>query len=459
MYALARPEPEPEKPFQPTAKQVAQQAMMSSAATWCSTYGGSRSGKTFGNCRAVATRAVMAHRSRHLMARFRNNAIKTTIGADTFPKMMRLCFPSVKYEYNKTEGLIFFPAEKSEIWLRGLDTPERIDKVLGAEYATIFLNEASEIPYGVVEVLETRLAQNVNVTVGPNKGRMLRQKIYLDLNPTSKRHWSHRMFKEKIQPGADGAPLANPDDYVCMQINPCDNPHLNERYLRSLQGLSKLQKRRFWDGEYNGEVDGSLWSDAMFRRCSRAAMPQLVRIVVAVDPSGAKNSKDTTADEIGIVVAGLGADGVVYLLGDFSLRASPAVWTELVVSLYEQFAADAVIGESNYGGPLVEALVHAKNAGVRYKAVNATQGKHIRAEPVAGQYERGLVRHVGLASDYEALEDQCMQFTAAGYIGPGSPDRADALVWAITELKGLGIKQAGAATGGNAFASAAQSHR
>lgn len=454
LAALAPPPPAP-PPFAPTPKQVAQQAMVSSDATWSATYGGSRSGKTFGYCRAVASRAVMAPGSRHLMARFRTNAIKRTIGADTFPKMMGLCFPGVRYEYNKTEGRIYLPAYKSEIWLAGLDSPERIDKILGAEYASIFINEASEVPYGTVEVLETRLAQNALVTSGPRAGQMLRHKFYADLNPTSKRHWAHRVFKEKINP-LDGAPLSRPSDYVCMQINPSDNPHLNARYLQSLQGLSKLQRKRFWDGEFNGEVDGALWADQMFRRCSRALMPQLVRIIVAVDPSGAKHSKDVTADEIGIVVVGLGSDGVCYVLGDFSIRASPAVWTELVVNLYQSYQADAVVGEVNYGGPLVAALVHSRDNGVRYKEVVATQGKHIRAEPVAGQYERGLVRHVGESSDYEALEDQLMQFSAAGYLGPASPDRADALIWAITELKGLGIKQAGVAHGGNAFAQAAR---
>ncbi len=453
MAAALTRRPEPDKPtqFALTARQREQQVMMAGPATWCMTYGGARSTKTFGKCRAVATRAILAKHSRHLITRFRTNAVKRTIGADTWPKMMELCFPGVRYEYNKSEGLIKLPAYGSEIWLSGLDNPERIDKILGAEFATIFLNEASEIPWGTVEVLETRLAQNAVISEGPRRGELLRQKLYVDLNPGSKRHWTHKLFKDGVHPG-DGTLLQNPEDYVSMQINPRDNPHLTPRFLLSLQRLSKLQRKRFWDGEYNGEVDGSLWSDAMFMRCSRARMPQLVRIVVAVDPSGARHAKDVTADEIGIVVAGLGTDGVVYVLGDFSLRASPALWTELVVNLYHQFSADAVVGETNYGGPLVEALVHAKDDGVRYKSVNATQGKHVRAEPVSGQYERGLVRHVGESSDYELLEDQLMQFTAAGYLGPASPDRADALVWAITELKGLGVKQVGKATGGNAFA-------
>lgn len=444
--------------FELTAKQQEQEAMMASAATWCMSYGGARSTKTFGKCRAVASRAIMAPCSRHLIARFRTNAVKRTIGADTWPKMMGLCFPGVRFEYNKSEGLIKLPAYESEIWLSGLDSQERMDKILGAEFATIFLNEASEVEYGTVEVLETRLAQNVKIAEGPLAGRLLRQKMYVDLNPGSKRHWTHKMFREKLHP-TDGTALVNPNDYVCMQLNPRDNPHLTERFLASLQRLSKLQRRRFWDGEYNGEIDGSLWGDSMFMRCSMARVPALTRIIVAVDPSGAKNAKDVTADEIGIIVAGLGQDGMVYVLGDYSGRWSPAQWTEIVCTLYHQHNASAVVGETNFGGPLVEALIHAKDDGIRYVSVVATTGKHVRAEPVAGQYERGIVRHVGQSADYEHLEDQLMQFTVAGYLGKGSPDRADALVWAVTELKGLGIKQVKAAQGVNAFALANAANR
>lgn len=439
------------KPFALSEKQIKQQALIASPATYINTFGGSRSGKTFGHCRAIATRAVLAPGSRHLISRFRQNAVKRTIGLDTWPKMMKLCFPGVAYDYKQSDGYILLPEYESEIWLSGLDSGERIDKILGAEFATILANECSEIPYETIEVLKTRLAQNATITQGMRAGEFLRHKFLCDLNPTSKRHWSHMLFIDKLNP-LDRSALADPYDYVSMQINPIDNPFLSEAYLKTLKGLSKLKRKRFLEGEYNGETDGSLWHDKMFVRCSRARLPPLVRIVVAVDPSGAKHAKDITADEIGIVVAGLGVDGVVYVLGDFSLRASPAVWTELVVALYQQHAADAVIGETNFGGPLVEALVHAKSQAVHYKSVTASQGKHVRAEPVAGQYERGFVRHVGDSTDYELLEDQLMQFTAVGYMGPASPDRADALVWAITELKGLGIKTAMPASGGSAFA-------
>jgi hypothetical protein len=396
----------------------------------------------------MVTRALLAPGSRHLVARFRANAAKRTIALDTLPKVMRLCFPGVRWEYKTQDGYVLFPDIGSEIWIGGLDSPERIDKILGAEFATIFVNEASEVPWGTIEVLKTRLAQNALITMGPNAGRYLRHKFYIDLNPTGKKHWSYRLFVDKVNPG-DGAPLAEPHDYVWMQINPVDNPNLSPAYLKALTGLSKLQKKRFYDGDYNGETEGALWSEPLFRRCSRTAMAPLQRIVIAVDPSGAKHAKDISADEIGIIVAGLGSDGVIYVLEDLSLRASPAIWAKLIVAAYQRLNADAVIVEDNFGGPLVESMIRAVDAHVNVRSVAASSGKHIRAEPVAALYERGLVRHVGEADQYEALEDQLMQFTVAGYMGAGSPDRADALVWAGTAL--LINPTIGRASGVNAF--------
>lgn len=440
-------------PFELTPKQIEQRDMLASAATWCFTYGGARSGKTFGYCRAIATRAIMAPGSRHLIARFRTNAVKRSIGEDTWPKMMSLCFPSLRYEYNKSEGCFKFPAYGSEVLLSGLDTGERIDKILGTEFATVFLNEASEIPWDTVEVLETRLAQNALIKEGPRKGHTLRHKMYGDLNPGSKRHWSHKLLKEKLHP-KEGVPLANPGDYTCMQINPKDNPHLDARFLLSLQRLSKLKRRRFWEGEYNGEVDGALWSEAMFKRCTKRSLPHFVRLVIAVDPSGAKNAKDVTADEIGIVIAALGEDGVMYVLEDLSLRTSPAVWGNLIAAAWRRSVCgrkpDAVLVEDNFGGPLVEAVLRQIEPNINVRAVHASSGKHVRAEPIAALYERGLVRHAGEPLDYEALEDQLMQFTAAGYMGVGSPDRGDALVWAGTDLM---LETVATASGGRSFGS------
>ena len=138
---------------------------------------------------------------------------------------------------------------------------------------------------------------------------------------------------------------------------------------------------------------------------------------------------------MGIVVAGLGIDGEAYVLEDASVKAPPAVWGKVVVSCVDRWDADCVVAETNFGGAMVEAVVQAaaSKAGVRvrYKEVKASRGKVVRAEPVAALYEQGKVHHVGA---FPELEDQLAAITTLGYMGDGSPDRADAMVWAITEF-------------------------
>lgn len=181
------------------------------------------------------------------------------------------------------------------------------------------------------------------------------------------------------------------------------------------------------------DVQGALWNMDSFHRVASA--PRLSRIGIAVDPSGAKSTKDITSDEIGIVVGGVGTDDSRgYLIADLSIRAGPTIWARAVVNAYRRYGADIVVVESNYGGPMVEAILRSIDPSINVVNRTASRGKHIRAEPVAALYERGEVSHVGPASEWEQLEDQYSQFTIAGWMGSGSPDRADAAVWLLNEL-------------------------
>jgi hypothetical protein len=159
------------------------------------------------------------------------------------------------------------------------------------------------------------------------------------------------------------------------------------------------------------------------------------RVVVAVDPSGAAGRDDETADEIGIVVAARGHDNHAYVLADRSLRDGPGAWARAVVHAAAEFGADRIVAEENFGGAMVRAVIVAAgagaNAGVKVEMVSASRGKMLRAEPVSALYEQGLVHHVGR---FAVLEDQLCAFTTAGYRGEGSPDHADALVFALSEL-------------------------
>ena len=404
--------------------------------------GGSRSGKTFILCRAIVQRAINAPGSRHVIFRLRFNHAKTSIWADTLPKVLKLCFPALRVRFDKTDFYVELP-NGSQIWISGLDDKERVEKILGAEYATLYFNESSQIPWGSIETAMSRLAQNIELApeIAAATGRMhLALKAYFDCNPPSKLHWSFQLFRAKVRPGTKEA-LPNPDDYAEMKINPDDNrDNLPPKYFEILDSMSAAKRLRFKDGEWASEVNGALW--ALEDRTAEdgrtmpgldtlrvAKPPELRRVVVAVDPSGTKG--DGGGDNIGIVVAGVGIDGHAYVLDDATCQLSPEGWGRRVAERYKAWEADRVVGEANYGGDMVRFTVQTADKSLPYRDVKATRGKVVRAEPISALYEQGRVHHVGNFAD---LEDQLCNFTANGYVGDGSPDRADALVWALTEL-------------------------
>jgi phage terminase large subunit-like protein len=136
-------------------------------------------------------------------------------------------------------------------------------------------------------------------------------------------------------------------------------------------------------------------------------------------------------DDIGIVVAGKGIDGRGYVLADRTCKLSPDGWGRRAVEAYREFGADRIIAERNFGGAMVEHVIRTVDRKVSYREVTASRGKVARAEPVAALYEQRKVIHVG---SFPELEDQMLMIAPDGYVGEGSPDRADALVWALTEL-------------------------
>lgn len=181
------------------------------------------------------------------------------------------------------------------------------------------------------------------------------------------------------------------------------------------------------------DVPGALWTRAMIdnARVTPDKLPEMSRVCVAVDPSGAASADDEGADEIGIVVVGRGVDGRGYVLEDASCRLSPEGWARRAVTAYHRWSADRIVAERNYGGAMVSAVIRSVDRSVSFKEVVASRGKTVRAEPVAALYEQGRVSHAGL---FDELETQMMAFTAGGYVGEGSPDRADAAVWGLTEV-------------------------
>ena len=397
------------------------------------------SGKTFWIIRALIIRSQLAPGARQAIFRFRQNSLVASVVEDTFPKVMELCFPKNFYRpdigWHKTPNLFYEFANKSQIWFAGLDDKERVEKVLGQEFSGMYFNECSQIPWGSVTLAKTRLAQKVMTVAGDNAPeRPLAIKCYYDFNPPSKRHWTYQQFVEKKDPETR-KPVDDEFNISYMLMNPEGNKaNLSSEYIKLLEDLAPKARRRFLLGQFADDSDGSLWTEELLdqqRIGVKQVIPNLVRIIVAVDPSGCSGEEDFRSDEVGIVVVGLGADGHAYLLEDLSGRYGPRDWARIVNSAFNRHEADKVVCEQNYGGAMVQSTLEAENPLLPIGLVHASRGKIVRAEPISQLYERGLVHHVG---HFPEIEDQLVSFTTSGYQGMHSPDRADAVVWAVTEL-------------------------
>jgi Uncharacterized conserved protein len=201
-------------------------------------------------------------------------------------------------------------------------------------------------------------------------------------------------------------------------------PQFLEQIVGKYEG-TRLGRQEL-EGELLDDVPGALWQRAQLDATRVTVAPELSRIVVAIDPAMTSGEK---ADETGIVAAGI-ANGEWYVLADRSCRDTPDGWARRAVGLHGEFSGDRIVAEVNNGGELVEHTLRTISKDIPYKAVHASRGKRVRAEPIAALYEQGKVHHVGF---FPQLEDQMCNFVPDDY--DGSPDRVDALVWALTELQ------------------------
>jgi hypothetical protein len=392
-------------------------------------YGGSRSGKSAVLVACDTDRALIAPNSRHLILRKEGTAVKTAIQRDTFPKMWELRYPDHPMpHWNGAEGVYEFE-NGAEIWLGGLNDDKQVEKLLGREYVTIHGEEISEWPYQWFTLLRSRLAQVVTDV----DGDVLKQRFYGSLNPTTRMHWTYRLWIEGIDPETEAS--VDKSQYGVTVVNPYDNQdNLSADYLADLQALPERARKRFLLGEYVSDDDNALWRREFFKRSrlkEDGRYPvDMRRIVIAIDPAA---STEPGSDETGIVAIGQGSDGNGYVLADESGRYRPEEWARRAISLFRSLDADRVVAEVNNGGDMVEATIRAQATDVPYKGVRATRGKAKRAEPVAALYERGKILHIG---EFTALEDQMCSVTVDfdSKVAGWSPDRVDALVWGVTEL-------------------------
>lgn len=403
--------------FVKTAKQKEAVRLLGGSAKYCLLYGGSRSGKSFIIIRQIFIRALKEPGSRHLIVRFAFNHAKQSLWHDTIPKVLKLCFAGYIPKYNQTDWFIEFH-NGSQIWLGGLDDKQRTEKVLGNEYASIFINEASQISYSSYAILLTRLAQKTGLV----------NRIYVDCNPPSTTHWLYKLFIENVNPDTNEA--IDPKYYSHMRMNPDDNlENLPEDYIESvLSTLSHRQQKRFRFGEFIADVEGALWTYDIIDKYRVTEHPELKRIVVAIDPSGTGKQ---SSDEAGIVGAGINHEGHYYVLDDVSGIMTPNQWATFGIRLHHRLGADAIVAEKNQGWDMVNTVIHNIDRDVRVIDVVAKRSKVVRAEDVVGLYERGFVHHVGRLPK---LEDEMTTWDSRENLE--SPNRMDALVYAIKELMG-----------------------
>jgi hypothetical protein len=398
-------------------------------------YGGAGSGKTHLVMLWLVLRALAKPKATHAIFRFHFNHLKASIIYGTLPAACEARWPGRKlYELNKTDWYAEFVGG-GRVYFGGLEDKVRTEKVLGQEHSSIFCNEASQIGHDAWLKASTRLRQQSG----------LRLKMVCDENPPIAGHWTELMWLRGLEPSTR-ARLAGAEHYAVEKMNPADNPHIPESYKIQLQSLPPRARERFWLGNFGSGIASPLWTyESIERARVEAPPPDLGEIVVSVDPSGCSGPEDTRSDEVGLVVAGLSASRAVYILEDASEHYGPSGqegWGAKLIELVVKWGADRVVAETNFGGAMVEAVLRAatwtapggkvyRGDGIPFRGLTASRAKHVRAEPVATLTDEGRVKFVG---SFPELEQQLQGFSTAGYQGERSPDRADAMVWAVDAL-------------------------
>lgn len=241
--------------------------------------------------------------------------------------------------------------------------------------------------------------------------------------------WNPRLQSDPVDVFFRGP--VRPKRAIVRKINYDQNPHFPEA-LKELMALDfakdRLRAAWIWLGGYMPSVQGAIWNrdglDEAWREGRNAAAGSWGRVVVGVDPSGG-------GDDVGIVVAAEYGDGAIVLEDATCPATSPMAWATAVAKCVDRWGADCVVAEKNFGGDMVESTLRAGGVSARVVMVSASRGKQVRAEPVAALYDQKRVRH---HEQFPLLEAEMLSTTPAGFQGDASPNRMDALVWAVTHL-------------------------
>jgi phage terminase large subunit-like protein len=314
-------------------------------------------------------------------------------------------------DFTITQNEIVNNLTGSKILFRGIKTSQgtataNLKSIAGV--TTWVLDEAEEL---VDEDIFDRIDLSVRSMDAPNR-------VIMVMNPSFKSHWIYKRF------------ISEPRN---------DTTYIHTTYLHNLKNLSqsfiaqadRVKKENIhryehlFLGKWLDDAEGLLWNRVMIDRIRITQKPELVRIVVSVDPAATAN---LDSDETGITVLGKDINGKGYVLEDLSGKYSPNEWGKVVSQAVINWKADCIVAEKNQGGDMVENVIRQHDKQTRVKLVTATKGKYVRAEPVYSMYEQGKVFHVG---NFPILERQMISFDPEK---GSSPDRVDALVWGFTDL-------------------------
>jgi len=407
--------------------------------------GGSQSGKTFIAVRAIMMRAVRYPGSRHLCLRLHRVTAEKYLWRQKLLEVVDKCFADIALQYNHSKMIVAFP-NGSTVWFGGLDEGEKGDGLLGSNWNTILFDEANEMLAEMMQKARTRLSPKTRRSDGKT---LCVNRTFATVNPTFKTHHLYRTYVEKFDVFRN-LPM-NPDVaalYNWIRVNPKDNlENLGQDYIRELSSLSDANRRRFLDGEWSEEAVNALFKLSDINR-NRVATWEAIgrisfdRIVVGVDPAVTSGA---TADFTGIVVVGWTrpgsgdrrSSGQYYILEDRSIRGTPDEWAQAVVDAYLHWKADLIVGETNNGGDLVEKNLRSASRTIPFKKVVASRGKVKRAQHVVSLNEHGDL-HVAVC--LPELEGEMVGWDPLDE--STSPDRLDAMVWAVTELSGMNIRRA-----------------
>jgi hypothetical protein len=424
--------------------------------------GGARSTKTTIIVRQMIGRAIHFPSARQASLRLHMVDAVNSLWLDTIPKVLANFYPGLSAadgnirQVNARGEMRLEFWNKAEYWIGGLDDKERVDKILGREFVGLHHNEVSQISYQSILKTRTRLSQEVfnpDMATSENpKGRLL-QKEYDDLNPVGKSHWSYVEYDLGLDPMERERRLDR-SLYASLRMNPKDNPHLSEEYMRSLAAMPLAMRLRFLEGMDQDELAGALWTlSAISAARGNQATPQSLpvpmrRIIIAVDPSGTSGEGIGQGDDVGIIVVGKGIDDRGYVLEDGTMNGPPAAWARKVEDLRIKWGADLVVAEKNYGGAMVLEVLRHANPNTPVEMVNASHGKAVRAEPVSLLYTQNDGTKIVHCGNFYALEEE-MCSVKQGDTTPEikqrlgrSPNRLDVLVYAVSKLFDLSSAEA-----------------